>query len=212
MTTEARILDSALQTFARRGYKNASIREIAERAGVNALTVFRYFHDKETLFLTAVRRALPSRFSAEAIDAELTFRDAEEDLRRLAYAYVRELSDNIGLIRIFIGEATNFAALRGEAWFVSPVLCAHFAGYVRRLEGHTAFAETHAEELAELFVSYLTRKIVPVSKAGEEPAAAGAQALCAGPGPRLRCLAAMLKESGAGSGAQKTENAEEDGL
>ena len=44
MTTEARILDSAVNLFSRKGYKNTSIKEIARKAQVNSLTVFRYFH------------------------------------------------------------------------------------------------------------------------------------------------------------------------
>lgn len=192
MTTEERILQSAMQTFSRRGYKNSAVKEIAEKADVNALTIFRYFHDKETLFLTAVHRELPSRFDGAATDAKLSFRDAEADLAVLARAYVEELSDKIELMRVFIGEAMNFDALRREAWFVSPVLCAHFVSYVRRLETRTAFAEQNAETLAEMFVSFLTKRIMPVSKAGGKPQLGEEQPMTAELAGQLRSMARWL--------------------
>lgn len=192
MTTEERILSSAMQTFSRRGYKNSSIKEIADRAEVNALTIFRYFHDKETLFLTAVQSEIASRFDPDALDARLSFRDAQADLAILARAYVAELADKIGLMRIFIGEAMNFEALRREAWFVSPVLCTHFASYVRRLETRTPFAEQNAELLAELFVSFLTKKTMPVSKTGGKPPADGESPLPGDLTPQLRSMADWL--------------------
>lgn len=56
MTTEERIMDSAVSVFSRKGYQNSSIKEIAQKANVNSLTVFRHFHDKESLFLQAVEK------------------------------------------------------------------------------------------------------------------------------------------------------------
>ncbi|ONI78546.1 hypothetical protein BWI15_01375 [Kribbella sp. ALI-6-A] len=48
------ILDAALRTFAERGFEYATVREIAERAGVAHSSVLRHFGSKEQLFRMAV--------------------------------------------------------------------------------------------------------------------------------------------------------------
>ena len=51
-----RALDAALGLFVERGYKGATTRAIAERAGVNEVTLFRLFGTEQGLFLAVVKR------------------------------------------------------------------------------------------------------------------------------------------------------------
>lgn len=57
-STRERILDSAAECFARRGYKKTSIDSVAERAGVGKGTVYLYCQSKEDLFYQSVHREL----------------------------------------------------------------------------------------------------------------------------------------------------------
>jgi AcrR family transcriptional regulator len=59
-TTE-KILDAAAKLFAERGYSATTTRLIAERAGVNEVTIFRRFENK-----AGVLRALGARFAEES--------------------------------------------------------------------------------------------------------------------------------------------------
>ena len=52
--TQAAILSSARQAFARAGYDRVGVREIAKDAGVTAMFVNRYFGSKEQLFAEVV--------------------------------------------------------------------------------------------------------------------------------------------------------------
>lgn len=56
--TETRILEAASELFAERGYANTTTRAIAERAGVNEVTLFRRFESK-----AGVLRALGERWA-----------------------------------------------------------------------------------------------------------------------------------------------------
>ncbi len=56
--TEVRIVEAAVQLFSRRGYKGTSTREIAQLAGVNEATLFRYFARKTGLFWAAAESRL----------------------------------------------------------------------------------------------------------------------------------------------------------
>ncbi|HKI35372.1 MAG TPA: CerR family C-terminal domain-containing protein [Gemmataceae bacterium] len=50
-----RLLEAAGQTFAEKGFKGATVREIVQRAGLNLAAVNYYFRDKEGLYQEAVK-------------------------------------------------------------------------------------------------------------------------------------------------------------
>jgi len=56
--TEVRIVEAAVQLFARHGFKAATTREIAQLADINEVTLFRYFLHKPDLFCAAVESRL----------------------------------------------------------------------------------------------------------------------------------------------------------
>jgi AcrR family transcriptional regulator len=75
-STEDRIVEAAVQLFARQGFKGSSTREIARLAGVNEVTLFRHFPRKRDLFWAAIE----SRFSRLRLSRELKIRlEADED-------------------------------------------------------------------------------------------------------------------------------------
>ncbi len=51
----AQILDAALKVFAKKGFRGATIREIASEAGVAEGTIYNYFQSKEDLLLSLPR-------------------------------------------------------------------------------------------------------------------------------------------------------------
>jgi AcrR family transcriptional regulator len=53
---ERQMLDAAVATFAQRGYRAASMDEIAELAGVSKPLVYLYLNSKEELFAACIRR------------------------------------------------------------------------------------------------------------------------------------------------------------
>ncbi|MDT9681623.1 helix-turn-helix domain-containing protein [Streptomyces sp. TRM76323] len=67
------MLDAAVRVFGRRGYRAASMEEIAELAGVSKPLVYLYLNSKEDLFAACVRReavALTAAVRAGAGDPE----------------------------------------------------------------------------------------------------------------------------------------------
>ncbi len=55
------ILRTASGIFARRGYRGATTREIAERAGINEALLFRHFPSKEKLYWTLIEELCSAR-------------------------------------------------------------------------------------------------------------------------------------------------------
>ena len=85
----AAILDAALAAFAERGYARATMRDIAQRAGVTHGLVQRHFGSKEALFIAAVPA---SRHWDNMIGGDLA--DLPE---RVAHMYVSRMEEAAGL-------------------------------------------------------------------------------------------------------------------
>ena len=101
--TRTRILEAALHLFSKRGYLGATTREIAGRASVAEITLFRHFPTKEELleevvarysFLPALKEMLP----------ELRNMGYRESLTRIAGKFLHRLEEHRDLIRIMQSE------------------------------------------------------------------------------------------------------------
>ncbi|MFF8960535.1 TetR/AcrR family transcriptional regulator [Streptomyces sp. NPDC014894] len=70
---ERQMMDAAVRTFGRRGYRVASMDEIAELAGVSKPLVYLYLNSKEELFTACIRREAEALLGAvqTAIDPDL---------------------------------------------------------------------------------------------------------------------------------------------
>lgn len=56
--TRERLLDAAIDVFVDDGFANASVTEVAERAGISGPAVYKHFAGKAELFIEAARRSL----------------------------------------------------------------------------------------------------------------------------------------------------------
>ncbi|MGW5452744.1 TetR/AcrR family transcriptional regulator [Nocardia sp. NPDC003979] len=61
VATHQRIVDAALDVLATRGWRNASVAEVAERAGVTRGAVQHHFKDRDGLFTASVQHILETR-------------------------------------------------------------------------------------------------------------------------------------------------------
>lgn len=104
VSSRDRLLAAAARVFAREGLQGATTRGIAREAGVNEVTLFRHFQNKERLLAAVLERAVTAQQHALA-DESFWTGDLEGDLRRYAAAFNAVLEENELLIRTLIGEA-----------------------------------------------------------------------------------------------------------
>ena len=113
------ILDTAIETFTKKGFEAASMDEIAERAGVSKRTIYNHFQSKERLFQEIVARFLAEREKKKPV--KYSPRESlETQLREFAMAELYLIDDPVrrGLSRlltsVFLINADFGKATRGQ--------------------------------------------------------------------------------------------------
>jgi len=106
-TSRSRLLQATLELVSERGYLGASTRDIAGRAGVSELTLFRKFGNKEALFeqVLATYTFLPR---LRDLLAAVEGRPLREGLERIGCRYMETLRERKDLIRIMISEINTY--------------------------------------------------------------------------------------------------------
>ena len=104
------ILDAATRVFARRGFFNAQVADVAREAGVAAGTVYLYFRSKDDL-LTSIFEKSMTRALEETDRALAGVTDPVERLRRLARVHLGGLGSRRDLAIVFqveLRQSTKF--------------------------------------------------------------------------------------------------------
>jgi len=100
MELRDRILEAAAQVYSETGFRGATTRRIAERAGVNEITLFRHFGSKTRLLHEAIQCASSTNLCALPTRSG----DPRAELREWALVNHREMFDRRFLIRTAMGE------------------------------------------------------------------------------------------------------------
>ena len=101
--TEKKILLAATKLFSESGYSGVSTRKIAEQAGVNEITLFRYFKSKSNLLQSVIKHFAFEGNIIEKISKEVTG-NIKEDIFIFADVYYMFLENNIKMYKIQIKE------------------------------------------------------------------------------------------------------------
>lgn len=131
MELRDRILDAAAKVYSETGFRGATTRRIAERAGVNEITLFRHFGSKTRLLHEAIQCAGEAPNLCSLPDRPIRPR---EELRDWAIANHRILSDRRSLLRTAMGEMEERPELLPTER--SPTVCIgqELLRYLERLE------------------------------------------------------------------------------
>lgn len=89
--TEVRILEAAVQLFARSGFSGTSTREIAQLAGVNETTLFRYYGTKKELFWAGLEARLSRIKLSRELQSALSGEDDPAEVLPKVFQFLVEL-------------------------------------------------------------------------------------------------------------------------
>ena len=142
------ILRAATRVFARNGYFNSKVADIARAAGVADGTVYLYFKSKEEILHSIFDRSVDEAI-ADARKRLKKLDDPREKLRRIALLHLERLGADRDLAVVFQVE------LRGSTKFMEEFSAAGFAEYLALIR--TTFEEG---QRAGVFRKELNAKVV----------------------------------------------------
>jgi TetR/AcrR family fatty acid metabolism transcriptional regulator len=120
------ILRAAARVFARSGYFNAKVSDVARAAGVADGTVYLYFKNKDDL-LTSIFDWAMGEFINRARSEIAEFEDPREKLRRFAHLHFMMLEEERDIAIVFQIE------LRQSTKFMEQFSTTHLAQYLQML-------------------------------------------------------------------------------
>lgn len=126
--TRRRILEAATRVFSAEGYRGATTREIAARAGVAEKTLFAHYPSKAAIFAAAMGDGLDAMFGATAMRdiaaAIATAPTLHAKLLAVAHNRVRFAAANLDLVKAIAQELLLDPEFRGRlrARFVERLL------------------------------------------------------------------------------------------
>ncbi|MEV6041223.1 TetR/AcrR family transcriptional regulator [Nonomuraea sp. NPDC052116] len=114
--TDTAILNAALELFVERGVEGTSIEQIAKRAGVGKLTVYRRWSTKEDLLAQAIERWVSDEVTPSAADVSALPPQAIVEHILPAAAEMAASPDFRALVARIMGSAVSHPSLMAVYW------------------------------------------------------------------------------------------------
>jgi AcrR family transcriptional regulator len=147
--TEDKILDATIKLLDKDGWKGATTKRIASEAGVNEITLFRKFHNKEQLLKAAKKRSA-NKFLEEL---ELLFKiDDSGDIKTYLMTIWKNASKmidkRINLIRISMEEVRGIPFEDKVLPKISKMIIEHLGSYFQKKIGEGLIRDIDPEVAA----------------------------------------------------------------
>jgi AcrR family transcriptional regulator len=110
----AQILGLAADLFRARGYRAATLEELAQKVGMAKPTLYSYFRSKEELLAAIFHRTM-SLFERDLLAIRRSGADPAEQLRRVIRFHVRAVIAERSFLAVFFGEEANLPPRLSQA-------------------------------------------------------------------------------------------------
>ena len=144
------ILDAAVRVFAREGYHDARVGDIAKEAGVAYGLVYHYFTSKEAV-LEAVFRETWSLMLTAIHEVEARGGPAPDQLRRVCAIVLRAWKDDPDLVRVLVREVARSPQIQREIAEIEQAFAA-LERVVERGQDEGAFTRGLATRMVALML------------------------------------------------------------
>jgi AcrR family transcriptional regulator len=164
MDMRQKILNAATGLYAETGFRGTTTRQIARRAGVNEITLFRHFGSKHALLHEAIRCACATSGPAALPE---TPSDPRVELLEWAGRHWNELWTRRSVIRTAMGEIEEHPGLLPSETSASACAGRDLSAYLERLRSaglaRAEFATAAAAMtlMGTLFADAMSRDIMP---------------------------------------------------
>lgn len=149
--TRDRILGATVKLVRQHGMRGATTLAIAKEAGVNEVTLFRHFQNKETLLKAAFAAATYAPAVTQAIRDQATG-VLTDDLITFAKAYLQLLRENADFIMISLREPEFAQTLGSEIASIPAEIKQALIEYFSRMQSEGKIIATDLESQALSFI------------------------------------------------------------
>ena len=111
--TSDQILTAAMDLFSEKGFAAVTTKEIAAKAQVSEVTLFRYFETKKALYQKVFKKFVINPSMDEIQNQEVTG-DLQTDLKNIALVFQNMIKGNLRLIRINLKDNKDLFDFDGQ--------------------------------------------------------------------------------------------------
>ena len=101
--THGKILQAAAGLFSKKGFKDATTKEIAAEAGITEITLYRHFKSKEDIFFEIVKNMSMISMSSEIFSTIKNY-GLKEKLEYIAFNFIKIFKQRSGDFRMLLAE------------------------------------------------------------------------------------------------------------
>ncbi|WP_329248536.1 TetR/AcrR family transcriptional regulator [Actinoallomurus sp. NBC_01490] len=160
--TDAAILRAALEVFVERGVEGTSIEQVAKRAGVGKLTVYRRWTTKEDLIAQAIEQSVSAEFVPSPADVQAL--SPQEIVERALPAAAEMVAhpDFRALVARVMGSAVSHPKLMAVYWthYVLPRRELAAAMLRRAQEDGTVAADADLDVMIDMMAASVTYRVL----------------------------------------------------
>lgn len=150
-STKERMIEAAIELVNERGYQGATTKRIAERAGVNEVTLFRHFGNKKGLVKAAIDSFAIPESLFQHMDAQLTW-NLEHDLPFFVRQYHEVIKQKEQVILISLREAGIFPELDALIAHIPTMYKEKITEYFQQMIQRKNIRDNDPEVLATSFI------------------------------------------------------------
>ncbi|QDX94263.1 TetR/AcrR family transcriptional regulator [Brevibacterium sp. JNUCC-42] len=151
-STNDKILQATIDLLKEQGYRATTTKAIAEKAGVNEVTIFRNFGSKDKIMEMIVQR---HTFKMDNIRDYFTW-ELEVDLLHIGQYFLRQLTEMQDIISISFRDPTVFAELVKKISIQPNQFKQMLTDYFTKMKDKGKIADIDCVATAELFICLTT--------------------------------------------------------
>lgn len=162
--TREKMLEASLELFSKNGYEGTTTKSIAEKSGVNELTIYRHFDNKKNLFLTCIDEKLDTEEKLKEINIEPS-ENLKEDLTKIGLEIGKKFIENSELMKIMLMETKRTERVSHVPDTVHELL----KSYLNKAEDKGLIKDIDIEMASITFYSFFFRVLVSDAFLGKDP-------------------------------------------
>jgi len=151
LSTKDKIIEAAVELVNEKGYKGATTKELAARAGVNEVTLFRHYGNKKGILEAVIRKYGSMEPLENTFEAKVIW-DVEKDLKMLVREYQLLLEQKKTIILLSLKEAGEFPELNELTKHIPQKYIKILKGYFEKMIEKEKIKKANPTTLATNFV------------------------------------------------------------